>query len=70
MTKALTLYSNKGGVSKTTTTFNIAVYLANDLNKKVLIIDADPQCNITELFFRIKLNIWKIPIGNYREHQY
>lgn len=51
MTKSITLYSNKGGVSKTTTTFNIAVYLSNELKKKVLIIDADPQCNITELFF-------------------
>ena len=50
MTKIITLYNNKGGVSKTTTIFNIAVKLSKN-NKKILIADCDPQCNITELFF-------------------
>jgi cellulose biosynthesis protein BcsQ len=50
MGKIVTLYNNKGGVSKTTTTFNLAVYLAEN-KKKVLIADCDPQCNITEMFF-------------------
>ncbi len=44
----ITLFNNKGGVSKTTTTFNIAWKLA-ELGKHVLIVDADPQCNLTEL---------------------
>lgn len=51
MGKIVTLYNNKGGVSKTTTLFNLAVYLANGKNKRVLIVDCDPQCNATELFF-------------------
>lgn len=46
--KIVTLYNHKGGVSKTTTTFNLARYLQNK-GKKVLIVDADPQCNMTEL---------------------
>jgi len=50
MRTTFTLYNNKGGVSKTTTTFNLAAYLCKYLGKRGLIIDADPQCNITELF--------------------
>lgn len=46
--KIITLYNHKGGVSKTTTTFNLATYLA-DTGKKVLMVDADPQCNLTEI---------------------
>ncbi|MEX3773380.1 ParA family protein [Pseudomonas sp. MYb118] len=49
-TKTLTFYNNKGGVSKTTTLFNVGAYLSK-LGKKVLFIDADSQCNLTELFF-------------------
>ena len=44
----LSLYNHKGGVSKTTTTFNLAHLLAEN-NKNVLLVDADPQCNLTEL---------------------
>lgn len=48
MVKIVTLYNHKGGVSKTTTTFNLAHFLAERGNK-VLAVDADPQCNLTEL---------------------
>lgn len=43
----------KGGVAKTTTVINMAAILAKDYKKRVLIIDADSQCNTTE-FFGIK----------------
>ncbi len=51
MTKIISLYNNKGGVAKTTTIFNLAVFLAKVSSKKVLLVDCDPQCNCTELFF-------------------
>lgn len=51
MTKIVSLYNNKGGVAKTTTIFNLAVFLAQVKSKKVLLVDCDPQCNCTELFF-------------------
>lgn len=50
----LTLYNHKGGVSKTTSTFNLASYLA-DKGKKVLMVDADPQCNLTEIALAPKI---------------
>lgn len=46
--KIITLYNHKGGVSKTTTTFNLATFLA-DSGKNVLMVDADPQCNLTAI---------------------
>ena len=46
--KIVTLYNHKGGVSKTTTTFNLAHLLAEN-GHRILVVDADPQCNMTEL---------------------
>jgi cellulose biosynthesis protein BcsQ len=50
----IALYNHKGGVGKTTLTANIAVSLA-DLGKRVLVVDSDPQCNITSYFIEDKV---------------
>lgn len=44
---SIAMFNNKGGVGKTTFLCNLASYLQKTQGKKVLIIDADPQCNST-----------------------
>jgi cellulose biosynthesis protein BcsQ len=50
----ITIFNHKGGVGKTTLTFNIAVAIAN-LGKRVLLVDSDPQCNLTSYLFEDKV---------------
>jgi chromosome partitioning protein len=46
MAPIISLFNHKGGVSKTTTAFNLGWAMA-DRGHRVLIVDGDPQCNLT-----------------------
>ena len=47
MAKRLVFFNHKGGVSKTTSVYNIGWMISK--NHRVLIVDADPQCNLSSL---------------------
>lgn len=49
----IVLFNHKGGVSKTTTTFNLGWKLAEQ-GQKVVMVDADPQCNLTGMVLGYK----------------
>jgi chromosome partitioning protein len=56
LTKIYTLVNQKGGVGKTTSTINMAAYLAR-LGQKVLVVDLDPQANATSCLGVDKLGV-------------
>ncbi|HHT7083089.1 MULTISPECIES: ParA family protein [Bacillus cereus group] len=45
----ISMINYKGGVAKTTSTFNLAAGLSFLGKKKVLVIDLDPQCSLTNI---------------------
>ena len=47
--KKIALFNHKGGVGKTTLTVNIADAMA-EAGKRVLLVDAVPQCNLTSFY--------------------
>lgn len=58
--KLLSLFNNKGGVGKSTLCFHLGCALG-ELGKKVLLVDLDPQCNLTisGMFEEDLHQIWK-----------
>lgn len=46
--KSIAFFNNKGGVGKTTLACNLVSYMNMYKGKRVLLVDADPQCNATQ----------------------
>lgn len=53
MAKVICLFNHKGGVSKTTTTFNLGWMMAMK-GARVVLADFDPQCNLTGMVMGFK----------------
>ncbi|KAJ1619098.1 hypothetical protein T492DRAFT_890943 [Pavlovales sp. CCMP2436] len=68
--KVISIFNYKGGVGKTTVAINVAGMLAG-LDKRVLVIDCDPQHNLTSFFMpptdgngpNAKDDPWKQAVG-------
>lgn len=69
MGKIISINNFKGGVSKTSTACALAYVLAEKHNKKVLVVDFDPQADATELLIRTYDNTEKPDALNDEQQQ-
>ena len=57
MAKVISFINYKGGVGKTTTTYHVGCSLAYHHGKRVLLVDIDPQTNLT--FLAVEYGDWE-----------
>lgn len=63
MSRTITIFNNKGGVGKTVLCWNLADALGR-IGKRVLLIDFDPQCNLSIAVLGEDLFVTKLPTQN------
>lgn len=69
MAKLISLFNNKGGVGKSTICWNLADTLGSR-GKKVLLIDFDPQCNLSIAVLGEQRFVGTLPTQNSLRNHY
>jgi chromosome partitioning protein len=63
MAKLISVFNNKGGVGKSTICWNLADALGR-MGKKILLVDFDPQCNLSIAVLGEKIFVETLPTQN------
>lgn len=67
--RIIAVMSPKGGIGKTTTSDAIAYMLGEEQEKRVLILDGDPQGDTSKTYFIERLNLKRLQVGAFGKEQ-